>query len=218
MTSSTLMSKSESTPKLVRMPTWPALNMLTPTMISKGKPQSTIQQPHGDIDEDPFSHFLSPILDDEDPFDDDEFSAGISSAEDEPEPERNTFRTRIGERWDSLVSHPKLQRQRPRTPPNEDQLPELMNDDVEFMTSPQGSPPNLTSMEEELDGWEADRARQRRTFGYPLQRPKLKTSRTLSGRKHSWTEPSANLWTVDEEAETEIARPSDRGRVRLRHT
>lgn len=204
------MSKSESTPKLVRRPGWQHLNLLTPSM-SKGKHQSIVQQPNGDIDEDPFSHFLSPVLDDDlgdDPFDDDEFSAGISTPfEDEPETKRSKFRTRIGERWNNFVSGPK----RPRTPPEEDELPDLENDDSEAMKSPRSS-----MHEEELDGWEADRARQRRTFGFPLQRPKLKTSRTLSGKQHSWAEPSAELWTVDEDDETDTIRPTNRGRGRLR--
>lgn len=191
--------------------------------MSKAKPQSIIQQSDGDIDDDPFSHFLSPVLDDEDPFDDDEFSAGINTfedeveedeVEDEVESKRTRFRTRIGEKWDNLMK----QRQRPRTPPDEDQLPDLENDDMDAMKSPQGSPPDLTMIEAELDGWEADRARQRRTFGHPLQRPKLKTSRTLSGRKHSWAEPSPDLWNIEEDDETDTIRPTRRGRNRLRHT
>jgi len=180
--------------------------------MSKGKVQSVNQQSNCDIDEDPFSHFLSPVLDDEDPFDDDEFSAGIHTFEDEVETKRTKFRTRIGEKWESLMK----QRQRPRTPPDEDQLPDLENDDMDHMKSPQGSPPDLNMLEQELDGWEADRARQHRTFGLPLQRPKLKTSRTLSGRKHSWTEPSAALWDIDEDDETDTIRPAGRGRGKLR--
>jgi len=205
------MSKSESTPKLARRPTWPALNMLTPTM-SKGKIQTIPLDADGDVDEDPFSHFLSPVLDDEDPLEDDEYSAGISSFEDEIENKRTKFRTRLGERWDNLMSRPK----RPRTPPDEDQLPDLETDDIDAVKSPRGSPPDLKLLQEELDGWEADRARQRRTFGFPLQRPRLKTSRTLSGKRHSYAEPSPELWTVDEDDETDTIRPTHRNRGRLR--
>lgn len=166
----------------------------------------------GDIDEDPFSHFLSPVLDDEDPLEDDEYSAGINSFDDEVQEKRTNFRTRLGERWESFMSRPK----RPRTPPDEEELPDLETDETDGARSPQSSPPDLNMLEEELDGWEADRARQRRTFGFPLQRPKLKTSRTLSGRKHSYVEPSADLWTVDEDDETDTIRPAVRGRGRLR--
>lgn len=206
------MSGSNTTPKLTRRPTWPALNLLTPSM-SKAKAQTIVQQSDGDMDEDPFSHFLSPVLDDEDPFDDDEFTAGITPYEDEIETKRTNFRTRIGERWETFMARPK---QRPRTPPDEDQMPDLETDDLDALRSPQGSPPDMTMLDEELDGWEADRARQRRTFGFPLLRPRLKTSRTLSGRKHSWAEPSADLWTVDEDDENDTVRPIGRGRDKQR--
>ncbi|KAL1310548.1 hypothetical protein AAFC00_000828 [Neodothiora populina] len=180
--------------------------------MSKAKPQANNQLSDLDIDDDPFSHFLSPVLDDDDPFDDDEFSAGINTYEDEVESKRSNFRTRIGEKWDSLIK----QRQRPRTPPDEDQLPDLEMDDVDMSKSPLSSPPDLNMLEQELDGWEADRLRQRRTFGSPLQRPMLKTSRTLSGRKHSWAEPSPTLWNIDEDDEAEAVRPTERGRGRRR--
>jgi len=213
------MSKPESVSKLTRRPTWPALNLLTPSM-SKGKPQSIpTHEIEGDIDEDPFSHFLSPILDDEDLLEDDDFSAGIGAFDDEEEEaetKRTNFRTRLGERWDNFLSRPK----RPRTPPDEEEVPDLETDDPDVVVkSPQSCPPlcRLNMLEEELDGWEADRARQRRTFGFPLQRPKLKTSRTLSGKRHSYVEPSPALWTVDEDDETDTIRPAARGRGKLRH-
>ena len=181
--------------------------------MSKGKTPSTLIEMDGDIDEDPFSHFLSPVLDDEDPLDDDEYSAGITSYEDEVQTKRTNFRTRLGERWESLMSRPK----RPRTPPDEDQMPDLETDDVDSMKSPLGSPLDLGMLERELDGWEADRAKQRRTFGgFPLQRPRLKTSRTLSGKRHSYVEPSTELWTVEEDDETDTIRPSHRSRGRQR--
>ena len=205
-------SKSTATQKLIRQPTWPALTLLTPSM-SKNKNMSPDLELDGDIDEDPFSHFLSPVLDDEDPLDDDDFDAGITTFDDEVEYKRTNFRTRLGERWESLMSRPK----RPRTPPDEDQLPDLETDDPDTTKSPLGSPSDLKMLEDELDGWEADRARQSRiTFGFPLQRPRFKTSRTLSGRKHSYIEPSADLWTVEEDDENEAVKPIRRGRGTIR--
>lgn len=217
------MSKPDTTSKLARRPTWPTLSLLTPSLLTATTPDKTPQsipsQLGGDIDEDPFSHFLSPVLDDEDPFNDDDFSAGINAFdEDEIESKRTNFRARIGEKWDSLIK----QRQRPRTPPHEDQVPDLETDDntdSSTTRSPRGgSPADLNIFEAELDGWEADRARHRRSmFGSPLQRPKLKTSRTLSGRKHAWAEPSPALWNIDEDDETETGRPLRRGRGQLRN-
>lgn len=190
---------SNTRPTHIRRPTWPpTLQLMVPSMSkNESKPHNGEQQTD-DVDEDPFSHFLSPVLDEDDPFDGAEYSAGIEPIDDEIETKRTNFRARLEQRWETFMSHCQASRSQDdasRTPPSEDQLPDLVNDI---------SPPNGPSIfDEELDGWEADRLRRRTTFGFPLQRPRLKTSRTLSGRKHSYAEPSPQLWTLDEESESQ---------------
>lgn len=184
-----------------------------------------------DIDEDPFSHFLSPVLDDEDPFDDSSYTAGITSYESASDSKTAHFRARLEERWNNYIAHDLLRhpptddRPRSSTPPEEDQLPDLYTDDLydNASSSPNmefscfsdfsSSPPEFPSMlqPDEFDGWEADRRRDNSSskdleiWTAPLKRPRLRSSRTLSGKKHSWREPSGDLWTLREEDEDEMA-------------
>lgn len=219
-----------SSAKHSRRPTWPpTLQLLTPAISGKARSASPIQEESdGDIDEDPFSHFLSPILDEDDPFEGSSYSAGINTFDEEIENKRSRFRVRLGQKWDKMISRrasspssEQQEQQAPRTPPSEDQLPDLVTDDARSK-----SPLESISDEDEPDGWEGDRQRQQRpcdfgvplsrqkiSFGGPLQRPRLKTSRTLSGRKHSYTPPSFYLWDIDEESDSqETIRPTLRGR------
>lgn len=199
-------------------------------MSGKARSASPIQEEcNEDIDEDPFSHFLSPVVDEDDPFEGSEYSAGINNFDEEVEDRRSRFRVRLGQKWDKIMSRrtsspSNEQQEPPRTPPSEDQLPDLVTDDARSKSPLE----NTSSDEEELDGWEGDRQRQHQrssdfgfplsrqkiVFGAPLQRPRLRTNRTLSGRKHSFTPPSFHLWDIDEESEpsSETSRPQMRGR------
>lgn len=227
--------------KQSRRTTWPSLQLLTPNMSKSKSNSSPVTE---DIDEDPFSHFLSPVMDEDDPFDGLEYNAGITTFDEEVEHKRTNFRARLEEKWGNFLSRrspspPKDQRP-PRTPPSEDQLPELIIDDLEGFGSPSSSPPTflptLKEMIEEndsVDGWEADRRRTLRrknnfrlddmdrpvtapspTISRPkTQRPRYKRLRTLSGRPHSFVAPSPHLWTVSEHDEIlEQLRSEMRGR------
>jgi hypothetical protein len=172
------MSTSTAAQKQLRRTTWPNIQSIT-TNMSKSNNKSSSPPVMDDIDEDPFSHFLSPVLDEDDPFDGLDYNAGIDSPFDEEvEQKRTTFRVRLEEKWGNFLSArrtpspQKPQQTPPRTPPSEDQLPELIIDDLEGFGSPSSSPPtrlpSLTTLkdiiheeDEEADGWEADRRRSR---------------------------------------------------------
>lgn len=173
------MSTSTAAQKQLRRTTWPNIQSIT-TNMSKSNSKSPSSPVMDDIDEDPFSHFLSPVLDEDDPFDGLDYNAGIDTPFDEEvEQKRTTFRVRMEQKWGDFLSArrspspQKSQQAPPRTPPSEDQLPELIIDDLEGFGSPSSSPPtrrpHLTTLkdiiheedEEEADGWEADRRRSR---------------------------------------------------------
>jgi hypothetical protein len=175
----TLMSTSTAAQKQLRRTTWPNIQSIT-TNMSKSNNKTPSPPATDDIDQDPFSHFLSPVLDEDDPFDGLDYNAGIDSPfEEDVEQKRTTFRVRLEEKWGNFLSArrspspQKSQQTPPRTPPSEDQLPELIIDDLEGFGSPSSSPPtrlpSLTTLkdiiheedEEEADGWEADRRRSR---------------------------------------------------------
>ncbi|THW27853.1 hypothetical protein D6D23_02482 [Aureobasidium pullulans] len=198
------MSTSAAAQKQSRRTTWPNIQTLT-TNMSKSSSKSPSPPATDDIDEDPFSHFLSPVLDEDDPFEGLEYNAGIDTPfDDEVEQKRTKFRVRLEEKWGNFLSSrrtpspPKSQQAPPRTPPSEDQLPELIIDDLEGFGSPSSSPPtrlpSLTTLkdiiheedEEEADGWEGDRRRSRTLrrknnfhldeMDRPVTAPSLRTS------------------------------------------
>ena len=264
-----------------RHPTWPYTGHLLPdTLPTSNKdiqsPPQKYSQPLSSIDEDPFSHFLSPVLDEDDPYDDSSYTAGISTS-DYPSPTlsdtafpphsssftRSTqFRARLEEKWEGFVARGLLSNSHstknnrgissrpgplpmplssnprdmtmPSTPPGEDALPDLFIEDTEAdagtltpddeddeMRSPSSasstSPSTFTYFPTmsfdldsvEADGWEADR--QRNCIGLGIKRPSSSgkktrptfgsSSRTLSGKRHAWSVPSEDLWTVEEEGD-----------------
>lgn len=212
-------SHSASPPRHNRSPTWPASGQLLSSSPSQSPPKTSSPPKSYDLDadEDPFSHFLSPILDDEGPFAESwSYSAGITDYVPESASKKAAkFRSALGHRWNSFVTR---QHSALSSPPSEHSLPDLL-DEGEDVATPEGSPASDVhdsfaddgcSVDEWLDGWEADRlraqAKQRdrnARFQQPsrpaLKRPRGKSSRTLSGKKHSWREPSEELWTVPEE-------------------
>lgn len=216
-----------------RHPTWPPTLQLLPDCFNddeespKAKPHSQRDQT-SDIDEDPFSHFLSPVLEDEDPCDETSYTAGITSCVSESEIKTARFRARLEERWENYMAHRLLSHQilastasslpilLSATPPDEDQLPDLYVDDIDASTpdTESSSPPYFPSMsfDDDADGWEADRLHGNsvQVTRLPLKRPRFRSSRTLSGKKHSWREPSDQLFTLTEEDEDEVM--EDRGR------
>ena len=148
--------------------TWPTSIQLVPeSMTRPARPRTALKQratytqtlPRIAEDEDPFSHFLSPVLQEEDAFDDLSYSAGITPYEFEPISKQDAlFRARLEERWETyvarrLLKHSKIQKgrsasipaplpppfpQTPTTPPEEDNMPELMEE--AFETDMIGSP------------------------------------------------------------------------------
>jgi hypothetical protein len=173
------MSTSLAAQKQSRRTTWPNIQLLTTNM-----PTTRGSKSPEDIDQDPFSHFLSPVLDEDDAFDGLEYNAGIGASFDQDMDQKPTnFRARLEERWGNFLSSrrspspPKKDSAEPTTPPSEDQLPELIIDDLEGFGSPSSSPPTRhhtltplreiiqeedeTETEAETDGWEVDRRRSR---------------------------------------------------------
>ncbi|KAK3063509.1 hypothetical protein LTS18_014958, partial [Coniosporium uncinatum] len=204
---------------------WPPCTQLLPNdNMSK-------REPLPDIDDEPFAHFITPITEADDPFDASLFNAGIEPAE--PAASRiSRFRARLEQRWSQYVarhhvllhavSHEDFTAgdffaTRPRQRRNANTFCDL--------DSPR--PPSLTptikiitpeDVERELAAEReahyeltrgrasdllADTARQRRRGCRP--------SRTLSGRRHSWREPSTDIFTVIEEPETAAIEKGDGG-------
>jgi len=150
---------------------WPtSIQLLPGSMTKPTRPRTALKQrttytqtlPRIAEDEDPFSHFLSPVLEEEDAFDDLSYSAGITPFDREPISKQDAlFRARLEEKWETyvarrLLKHSKNQKgkstsipaplpppfpQTPSTPPEEDSLPELLEEpfDSDMVGSPSDS-------------------------------------------------------------------------------
>jgi hypothetical protein len=135
------------------------------------------------IDDEPWAHFITPILDDEDE-DFLDFSAGILTNSEVSKKKPSKFRPSNSKKWVRQVvnyhhgTFPRTAESHGFVENRHDPWSHVVEYDIK------------TSMEVE----ERDVAQLR-------LRGRSKT-RTLSGHRHSWREPSVDLFTVDEEVDT----------------
>ena len=154
-----------------------------------------------DIDEDPFSHFITPIDEEDDPYDL-SLSAGIHISDGPRASKPSKFKSNVADKWARYVkqSHTQLHsRYHTSTIVEEDEESFMGLDDVRLNDTPtmvsQLSPPRITITE-------PTRGRAQELVARKAQN-RRRYSRTLSGHRHSWREPSPDLFTVDESEEEE---------------
>ncbi|KAL6705721.1 hypothetical protein ACN47E_006510 [Coniothyrium glycines] len=154
-----------------------------------------------DIDEDPFAHFISPITEEDDPYEL-SLSAGIIVPDGPYASKASKFRSNVSDKWSRYVrtNHAQLHtRYHTPTIQEEDEESFMGLDDDRLNDIPnvvsQISPPRYTSSE-------PTRGRAQELVARKAQN-RRRYSRTLSGHRHSWHEPSPDLFTVDESEEEE---------------
>lgn len=154
-----------------------------------------------DIDEDPFAHFITPITDAEDPYEL-SLSAGIDANEGPRTTKTTKFRSNVAGKWARYVKQNHTQIHNIYHAPTiyeEDEESFMGLDDERLNDTPQVvsqlSPPRI-SIAEPGRGRAQDLAARK-------QQNRRRYSRTLSGHRHSWREPSPDLFTVDESEEEE---------------
>ncbi|CBY02138.1 predicted protein [Plenodomus lingam JN3] len=155
-----------------------------------------------DIDEDPFAHFISPITEADDPY---ELSLSAGIVHDGPQTSKAAkFKSNVANKWARYVQHNHnnlhSQYHTPTIQEEDDEEETFMGlDDDRLNDTPhivsQLSPPRITSSE-------SMRGRGQDLVARKTQN-RRRYSRTLSGHRHSWREPSPDLFTVDESEEEE---------------
>ncbi|KAF2104478.1 hypothetical protein NA57DRAFT_51301 [Rhizodiscina lignyota] len=180
--------------------------------------QDTSNDAIPDIDEDPFSHFISPMNMDDDPDNPMSMSAGIMNTESIGF-KRDRFCASLAKRWarsvtprekDNIHYHPYS---RPHS--NSLALNQKLHHphyNVEIRTPRHILTVSNTSQNiptivvtEYLEDPSQNRAQQLLIAAQRMRR-RRRTNRTLSGHRHSWQEPSPDLYTVLEEgAHHEVA-------------
>jgi hypothetical protein len=154
-----------------------------------------------DIDEDPFAHFITPINEDDDPYDL-SLSAGIITHDGPRTSKASKFKSNVAEKWARYVKHSHTQLHTQYHTPTiheEDEESFMGLDDDRLNDTPtimaQISPPRIVITE-------PTRGRAQELVARKAQN-RRRYSRTLSGHRHSWREPSPDLFTVDESEEEE---------------
>jgi hypothetical protein len=156
-----------------------------------------------DIDEDPFAHFLTPVTEEDDPFDDLTMSAGIIVQEGPRTSKSTKFKSTVADKWARYVKHNHVQLHHRyhegELVEEEESFVQLDDDrllDVPQAMSQLSRPPQITITEPTRG----------RAQEFVLRKPRSRRrySRTLSGHRHSWREPSPDLFTVDESDEEDV--------------
>ena len=150
-----------------------------------------------DIDEEPFAHFLTPLTEEDDPYDPLSLSAGIFVSDGPRATKSSKFKSNVADKWERYVkgSHTQLHR-RYHVP----HLESLEEDDESFMQLEDERLNDRPQVVTRLTSPRALAAEPTRGRAQELltRRNRRRYSRTLSGHRHSWREPSPDLFTVDE--------------------
>jgi hypothetical protein len=142
----------------------------------------TLSPPRPDINDAPWTHFLSPLDDDDDPSDFLDFTAGIIATSDAASKKKSTkFRPSTAKKWDKQIvnfHHGTYQRR---------------EEEHGFVENRQDPWSHIVEQDVMAASHPIDISRQ--------ARPRMRSrTRTLSGHRHSWREPSVDIFTVEEEA------------------
>ncbi|CAI6340785.1 unnamed protein product [Periconia digitata] len=156
-----------------------------------------------DIDEEPFAHFLTPVSEYDNPQDPLSLSAGIMIPDGKRTSKASKFKSNVADKWTRYVktNHTQLHARYHAPIPEEDEESFMSLEDDRLYAAPQpvsqlSSPPRITVTEPTRGRAQELVTRKART--------RRRYSRTLSGHRHSWREPSPDLWTVDESEEEDL--------------
>ncbi|KAF2004005.1 hypothetical protein P154DRAFT_64361 [Amniculicola lignicola CBS 123094] len=167
-----------------------------------------------DIDDEPFAHFLTPVVEEDDPYDGLSMSAGIIVPDGPRTSKTAKFKSTVAEKWARYTKnhHVELHSRYHEAEADADDDESFMQlDDDRLLDIPHavsqltGPPTPRIIVTEPTRGRPHDLvARKSKPRRY---------SRTLSGHRHSWREPSPDLFTVEESDEEEglmLKRPKAR--------
>lgn len=168
------------------------------------------EAPLPDIDDDPFAHFLTPVYEEDDPHDALALSAGIVVPDGPRTSKASKFRSNVADKWARYVktNHSQLHGRYHSAPADQDDESFMHLGDDRLNDTPHAVP-QLTASPPRITLTEPTRGRAQELVSRKA-RSRRRYSRTLSGHRHSWREPSPELFTVDESEEEEmpVLRPS----------
>jgi len=158
-----------------------------------------------DIDEEPFAHFLTPVYEEDDPYDVLSLSAGIVVPDGPRTSKASKFKSNVADKWARYVksNHTDLHGQYHGAQPDDDNESFMQLDDARLDDQPHSVIQLTTNSPPRITVTEPTRGRAQELLSRKV-RTRRRMSRTLSGHRHSWREPSPDLFTVDESEEDEL--------------
>ncbi|KAF2469432.1 uncharacterized protein BDR25DRAFT_49360 [Lindgomyces ingoldianus] len=153
------------------------------------------------IDENPFEHFLSPLLEEDDPYDGLSMSAGIIVPDGPRTSKSSKFKSTVADKWAQYVKQNHLEiHGRYHDAALDDDESFMQLDDERLMDTPHMVSQLSSPTTPKIIITAPTRGRAQEHV-VRKGRSRHRTSRTLSGHRHSWREPSPELFTVDESQE-----------------
>jgi hypothetical protein len=158
-----------------------------------------------DIDENPAAHFLTPILEaEDDPYEGLSLSAGIVVPDGPRTSKTSKFKSSVADKWARYVkqSQPQLH-DRYHEESDDDDESFMQLDDARLIETPHTVSQLTAPPLPKIVVHEPTRGRAQE-FTASQRKNRRRYSRTLSGHRHSWREPSPDLFTVEESDEEEV--------------
>ncbi|KAH7112873.1 hypothetical protein B0J11DRAFT_182186 [Dendryphion nanum] len=174
-----------------------------PPCIDSVEFDSAVDTDLPDIDENPFAHFLTPVLEEDDPYDGLAMSAGIVVPDGVRTSKASKFKSTVADKWARYVKNNHVQLHQQYHEESDDDESFMHLDDERLMSSPQTVPQLSGSPTPRILLTEPSRGRPQDLISQS-PRTRQRYSRTLSGHRHSWREPSPDLFTVDESEEDDM--------------
>jgi hypothetical protein len=156
------------------------------------------------IDEEPFAHFLTPVYEEDDPYDPLSLSAGIVVPDGPRRSKASKFKSNVADKWARYVksNHTELHGQYHSAQVDDEEESFMQLEDDRLNDTPH-MVTQLTTNTPRISIIEPTRGRAQELLSRKA-RSRRRYSRTLSGHRHSWREPSPDLFTVDESEEDEL--------------
>lgn len=174
-----------------------------PPCIDNVEVESSYEAGLPDIDEEPFAHFLTPLSEEDDPYGPLSWSAGIDNYDGPRTNKASKFKSNVSDKWARYVkqNHTQLHTQyHAPAIPEEDEESFMGLDDDRLNYTPQ----TVAHTSPRITITEPTRGRAQELVQRKERNRRQRSSRTLSGHRHSWREPSPELFTVDESEEDEV--------------
>ena len=177
----------------------PSIHHLTESAGTSNEP---VDKSLSDIDEDPFSHFISPVIEEDGLFGEASWTAGIVESESSRSSKTAKFYEGVAKKWSRYVTQT-------------DDLYDEESDSDDSSVAITFEPDPFDAVDTRRDNYSDTESPDDSRLQVPSRQEASslsikKSKRTTHHRRHSWREPSVDLFTVPEENEASLGSLEER--------